>query len=1766
MPKSPFINRVANAVTAFTGQTQEKTTNSIRGTAEDFLRFGNRGNKPLQQDWSQVEMSDQDMYTGYSYAAIKKRANRASALGKKFLFTDASKAVQESAKKSDTEIQHPYLELIRKSKQFSRRKFWHDISVYLDLEGVYYLMAVRAIKTNAKGEVSVGGIQKFEMLNPYQVRRVTKHSDGTLGGYIESKDGLYREIPKEMIIEIRLLNPFDNDVPYSMTDAAKDSQFTLKQAADYTRHSIKGNINAPGAISTGVELEDHVFDNFVSRIENHSKGEPLYGNGTGAINWASMQIDLDKAGLDKINEINRAVLFAVTGTSKTTLGIEESGTTRDTSETQKDNFTEDAVMPQVEDILDALNLDYRQNYPEWDNNEYEITLDNPLATNRESELKDIEIRESELSLRETLIEKGYEYEIASKYAHGDITLEELGEPTLEAELSDEEADIIAAKELGQEPSDSEDEEEVENEDEEITTENRFVTTNKFVNPKDNKKKVREAIKRRKVAPKMDEAKKSEEQSKKIIADEQQTKKVTEKDKKTRVIVELQNEVEDKVVNQVSIRDNFPDLYEGLIVDSRAITDDKYRGCIMINTVKIPVTQLVKNGEADLVYETDRHEHTMGAVAEVEPHATLLYGLLNNGNIWKEKVDMVLSGWEMPTVKIKEVSYFQLEDSKAVIALLEETPEIKDANQRLGLLPHLNTFSEYHPHITLAYITDDADVEKWVKSLSKKYNGQIVATNGINYGDTLDEDSDITENHIEDEYDMEYLLKASKVVKKKIVSKNNSIESNSKDAHTHLGDEHAFVHNSTLDKATNALDPSMKDSVILQQSNLENAVKGLEADVVNAVIEALRNGDLAEAEEIISQAQVDTITAQMVIILAGFFTILFPIYAAQLMINRLTRFGRQGVFAWTDDVEEYIENSAHEAAESHIQTVVRDITKVVDQTSDKVVQQNLIRIVQDKVNAREEDYMSRLPENPNLEDIKSAVIKGKFDDSEAYKLAREQIRTGEGLEQITKAIQQAYSHISETRAKTIARHESSRVFNMSQYQADLQFLTESNNIDKAYKRLRSRSDEPCAVCAMLIKKTTANPIPFAKNFADLGDELTASYKKANGKMAVQKLPISYEAIKAGNVHVNCNCEYELVIKNDDGTYNNSIDFRVNNAEGDDYNPYRAKDGKFASGPSSGGSTSLKTSEPTPISKEERQKSIERFKELQEEIAVFFALDNSNGGLTSKEAEEVEALRMEQSEIMFKIGKPIKLEKIASKSETKSDLSSDVVVAASTDKFSNRDAYMAIDSAFNGTYHDSDTAVDDVMNGKNKDISAQEFYDTFSNTRKALAKQYGTTVPLYRAEGKQKQKYTKNWATTKEFVKQFGEDIKSESIPIENIIAVNVINNGKYHEIIVGKPPTSNTGIDPSTGMGKVKLDTKASKSNSVLSNMLISAKANGGMTTDIEGNSPSEGIAFAPRKDTEKIISSTNFDEKALDSFIDEHFEILQEEGMHIGGWFNEEDGNWYLDISKVGGYNKDIIQEAQDAEQLAVFDLKSFKEIKTGDIKDGKYEKAGEPEAIFDKAFGKGNEGTVQKASDEDDESDTQEEITDFGYDNDGYDVKDYILEEYDSIEFSDTEQAAIHEYTGGRYQSVNHILRHGTPHQDDKSPRKSEEVAVSLIEAIDKTSLVEDIIVYRGSGFNEKITIGEIIRDKGFSSTSLQAEVATEFTGSEENENKPFKYIMKIKLRKGTKAIFPAIAGVAGEENELILAPGTGFKVISIIEADDENDNDYQTLELELV
>lgn len=419
-----ITNRIKSAYQSFV----HPTTNSAPlRAARDFLRYGD--NKLMTPDWSQTVMSEQDLYTGFMYGALDIRAVNVTKLATNNLHTSATPQVAKQAKDKGEEITHPYLTLIDESIDFSNYQFWYNNATWLDMRGIVYILAVRAVSNGM-----VGKVQQFKLMNPYFVERIFDKSNKELIGYKEYNNGRVRDIPKEMVIAVPKLNPTSQTELWSMTDAAKDSQFTLKTANDYTRSAIRNNINAPGLISTDRELEGQDAINFKQRVMGKVKGEPIFGFGAGAMKWEDMQNDLNKAALGEVNNISLQNIVAVSGASKTMLGWEESGTTRDTAKVQKDNFTENRAMPLLQNLIDGLNQDYKTYYPtDYKNSKYKIYIENPLGVDREAELKAIEVREKAYEVYSILVAKGYDRELAAKYADGKVTLEELGNPTNEPE-------------------------------------------------------------------------------------------------------------------------------------------------------------------------------------------------------------------------------------------------------------------------------------------------------------------------------------------------------------------------------------------------------------------------------------------------------------------------------------------------------------------------------------------------------------------------------------------------------------------------------------------------------------------------------------------------------------------------------------------------------------------------------------------------------------------------------------------------------------------------------------------------------------------------------------------------------------------------------------------------------------------------------------------------------------------------------------------------------------------------------------------------------------------------------------------------------------------------------------------------------------------------------------------------------------------------------------------------------------------------------------
>lgn len=182
---------------------------------------------------------------------------------------------------------------------------------------------------------------------------------------------------------------------------------------------------------------------------------------------------------------------------------------------------------------------------------------------------------------------------------------------------------------------------------------------------------------------------------------------------------------------------FSQVYKDMDIDVDTL------GCIMADVT--PLESMKDPDEfgdkMDYLYtsKNPKRPWIKGWVAGKTAHVTLLYGLLDNGNTWKKFVDTVLKGWELKTVTIDEVGYFesQYEDEPyyCIVAHIKVTDNLLEGHERLQFLPHIDTFTGYKPHMTIAYIKKDKkQLDACLKWMNAAWKGKRLSVSPkINYG-------------------------------------------------------------------------------------------------------------------------------------------------------------------------------------------------------------------------------------------------------------------------------------------------------------------------------------------------------------------------------------------------------------------------------------------------------------------------------------------------------------------------------------------------------------------------------------------------------------------------------------------------------------------------------------------------------------------------------------------------------------------------------------------------------------------------------------------------------------------------------------------------------------------------------------------------------------------------------------------------------------------------------------------------------------------------
>lgn len=169
--------------------------------------------------------------------------------------------------------------------------------------------------------------------------------------------------------------------------------------------------------------------------------------------------------------------------------------------------------------------------------------------------------------------------------------------------------------------------------------------------------------------------------------------------------------------------DFPEVYKALGIDTSRM------GCIFLDLEAIP----------ESLIPPEEWGYDRGFAAARQPHSTLLYGLLHPGPEIAEQVDAVLADWERPyTIRTEGVLAF---DTPAHVAFQPIVLKVGrgsqhalyEANQQLQLLPHIRTFRDYNPHITIGY-ADKAHVDKVMDFYAARNTYIQLDCYGINYGE------------------------------------------------------------------------------------------------------------------------------------------------------------------------------------------------------------------------------------------------------------------------------------------------------------------------------------------------------------------------------------------------------------------------------------------------------------------------------------------------------------------------------------------------------------------------------------------------------------------------------------------------------------------------------------------------------------------------------------------------------------------------------------------------------------------------------------------------------------------------------------------------------------------------------------------------------------------------------------------------------------------------------------------------------------------------
>lgn len=1048
--------------------------------ATDFLR---RGNFKTRQDVALDQKYNPEMtVNGWMFAALNARSDAFGEFCEENIITESKKGEN---------LYHPYLRLIEESKEIPEYEFWKRAISDYDNYGQMYFFILRRVVYDKNGEVEhIGLPTRIDVLNASKMTILTKN--GKIVGYKEQIDSTHkREYSADQIIRIINPHPRNPDIPYSIYDAAKDYQYTINKGTEFAQNALINNMNTPGILSTTEVLNDEEYDNLISRINSHEPGKAIVTDGTGNLTYTSISQSLDQAALPTLTELSRQTIFAVTGTSKTVLGIEESGVTRDTSKVQDRKFIKRAIAPVAKRVVSAFNFDYRVKYPElYKQNQVKMVI-KPLYDAQETQ-EQFDTQKKLFDDITEIIYSGYTKESAEDFMYGDISFTDLELDAEDAQdIEDEQEDIDNPE---NQPTEEEPKEETSEENDGSEKETHKTNVDNIT-----KRWILQDINlnNSEVKNKNEGNPYHAEDGKFGFAPYKDYKGLKESAQKIAKIAK------DVYKNRTSKNyKNYKNYYDLVKKERQKLYD--------INNIDIDKANKIIDDWTEGFYSGDNIVLDKDGKV-IDKSSTEIFN----------KLDVALSqsiihelGGNLDVERIQVSSKDYGYDG----SLITEDKNLSTTTDSSWISEKNNGLNYNKDNFDAGYLFKFNIKDKNVKMLPEIQASGL--EEGINnpYAAQLEVICEVNSD-----------IKPTKILWDNLKQNNIKIKIENQESEMHN-------HTNSDDYYLKALRPHINELGELDEygKSIENKINQAKNNLLREIrsiqLQAIRESNTKMAvnafdfSDIRTEEQENDIFKKIKNAFRKYWFLILPIIGKERLIEDRSgneQFKDEEVnLLGTKRVKDYIEEVSEKAAKSHTHTIYKTILDAVNKASNKILRNIFAKEYVESYKQGEDKWFKT---KPTEKQVKSKLSNENFvkDNQKLYDSVRKKIEQGLSREEIQKAIRKEYVDLSRTRANILVGNEMARSITSSQYIADYELLRKTNMLDKAYKRLVSSTGDPCPVCQALIDK---GDIPFTEPFLELGDTIQV---ENDGKTTT--FTCNYETIESGVVHCNCKCGYQLIIK-------------------------------------------------------------------------------------------------------------------------------------------------------------------------------------------------------------------------------------------------------------------------------------------------------------------------------------------------------------------------------------------------------------------------------------------------------------------------------------------------------------------------------------------------------------------------------------------------------------------------------------------------------------